>query len=146
MTAPLAPNIAAQLEGIELDDEKVVAFCRDKLVSGAGLTLLEGAGGVLSPLTGRLLNVDLVSKLNLSAILVTKNYLGAVSHTLTAIEACLARTVTIDAVIVNQPSPGDLAPQPLAEELARWCDAPLFSFSFGDEDERIDPVLDAFLR
>lgn len=78
--APLAPNMAASLENIEIDFNKIVEFCR---ISDANL--IEGAGGVLSPITDSKTNLDLINALNLPVILVCGSYLGSITHTLTAL-------------------------------------------------------------
>jgi len=127
---PLAPNVAARRAGVELDYKTVVSFVRAGVAAGAGFTLIEGAGGVLSPLTDTHLNADLAADLGLPVVLVTANYLGAVSHTLSAIEACEKRGVAIAAIALTQPSLAFETPSSLAEELRRWTSCPQALFPF----------------
>jgi dethiobiotin synthetase len=86
-----------------------------------GPLLIEGAGGVMSPIAEDGTNLDLMAELGAPALLVTGSYLGAVSHTLTAIEAMKVRAVPVVAIVVSE-SEGE-AP-PLAEiegALARFA-------------------------
>ncbi|MGD9541029.1 MAG: dethiobiotin synthase [Parvularculaceae bacterium] len=125
--APLAPNVAARRACVALDYQRIIAFSREA-VAGADFALVEGAGGVLSPLTDEKVNADLARDLGFPVILVTADYLGAISHTLTALEACAARGLRVLALAIAQPTPEHGAPSALAEELARWTPFPAFCF------------------
>ncbi|MBB5519641.1 dethiobiotin synthase [Amphiplicatus metriothermophilus] len=129
----LAPNVAARAAGAPLDYDALVRFARAALAEGADFTLIEGAGGVLSPLTDERLNADLAADLPLPGILATASYLGAVSHTLSAIESCERRGIRIAALAVSQPSEDFGAPAALAEEFSRWTGVPAALFPFGDD-------------
>ncbi|WP_374657461.1 dethiobiotin synthase [Phenylobacterium sp.] len=106
--APLSPPMAARLEGVDLRISRLVAFCRAGLAaSDADLMLVEGAGGVMSPMAEDGTCLDLMMALGLPAVLVGGSYLGAISHTLTALETLRARGVAVDAVIVSQSADPD---------------------------------------
>ncbi len=130
--APLAPNVAARKDGVAMSADDIVAFARAGLAEGADFTLLEGAGGVLSPITDEMLNADLAARLGAPIVLVTANYLGAVSHTLTALESCERRGLETICIAISQPSPDFGAPIELAEELRRWTRRPCLSFAHGE--------------
>lgn len=101
--APLAPNLAAQMEGETLAIDDLVADSRTWLAArDADLVLVEGAGGVMSPLTDDATNLDLMIALDLPVLLVTGSYLGTVSHVLTALEALRARAVDVAAIVVSE--------------------------------------------
>jgi dethiobiotin synthetase len=75
----------------------------------------------MSPIAEDGTNLDLIAALKVPALLVTGSYLGAVSHTLTAIEALKARGVTVAALVVSE---SDGEPPPLTEidqALARFA-------------------------
>lgn len=129
--APLAPNVAARTAGVALSSTAVIEFARAGVAEGADFTLLEGAGGVLSPITDDLLNADLAVELGARVVLVTANYLGAVSHTLTALETCERRGLDVVSIAVSQPSSAFGAPDALAEELQRWTMRPCAAFPHG---------------
>ena len=125
--AALAPPSAARAEGVRLELAQLTSLCRERMT---GPLLIEGAGGVMSPIAEDGTNLDLIVALGAPALLVTGSYLGAVSHTLTAIEAMRVRGVEIPAIVVSE-SAGD--PPPLTEieqALARFApDIPRFTAS-----------------
>lgn len=129
----LSPHHAAAQIGLDLDDAAIVQFVKARLSRDADLTLVEGAGGVMSPVTYKMTHLDLMEELGLPAILVTANYLGAITHTLTALAALDARAIPIAAIIVCQPSEQSLPPEPLASELAHWRSEPSIAAPFGAE-------------
>ncbi len=97
---PVAPNIAARLERKKISLAKIKkAF---KAISGNhDVTLVEGAGGILSPVTDNMSNADLALHLGLPVIIVAPQRLGAVNQSLLAIEAAQSRRLTIAAVVLN---------------------------------------------
>jgi dethiobiotin synthetase len=99
--APLSPPLAARMEGVTLSLEQLEALCRDQMAGDAPL-LIEGAGGVMSPLTDGETNLDLIDRLGVPAILVVGSYLGTISHTLTALEVLKARQVAVAAVVMSE--------------------------------------------
>ncbi len=115
----LAPNVAARQADVALDDGAITEFCGTGIAGGADLVLIEGAGGVLSPMTDAMLQADLIARLSLPAVIVAANYLGAVSHTLSAAEALDRRGIAIAAIVVSNPK-GLGAPDALIMELRRW--------------------------
>lgn len=101
--APLSPPLAAAREGRSIKFAEVAGACRERVAdAGRALLLIEGAGGVMSPLSDGATVLDLVEALDAPVLLVTGTYLGAISHTLTAVEVLRRRGVTIRAVVVNE--------------------------------------------
>lgn len=98
--APLAPNIAAAKEGKKIDFLEVVNFC--SLPRTSEITLIEGAGGIMSPLTNEHTMIDLMAALECKAILVVGDYLGSISHTLTAVEVIRTRGLRLQAIVVSE--------------------------------------------
>lgn len=101
--APLSPNIAARLEGdtLVLDDMVIDAMARAAEVRD-GLLLVEGAGGVMSPLTDDETNLDMIAALGAPVLLVAGSYLGTISHVLTALVALRAAKVEVAAVVMSE--------------------------------------------
>lgn len=119
--APLAPNVAMRRAGVAQDYEAILSFTRARLQqAGARRMIVEGAGGVMSPLTDDTLQIDFMADLGLPVILVAAPYLGAVSHTLTAVDALRARGIGIDRLIISQPEAGSADPAMLGEEISRF--------------------------
>ena len=111
--APLAPPMAARLEGRTLPLRWVVeATLTWLLTSDADLRLVEGVGGLMSPIAEAATGLDLMRALGLPTVLVGGSYLGAISHTLTALEVLRARGLPVAAVVISQsadPAGPDLA-------------------------------------
>ena len=113
--APLAPDQAARLEGRAVDGRAVLAFCEAKIAAADGaLVFVESAGGIMSPLDDERTMLDLASGLAAPVLLVTGNYLGAISHTLTATEVIRTAKLPLCGVIVN----GATGPLDLGETTA----------------------------
>lgn len=77
--APLAPVLAARMEGRRVHGDEVLAYLR-LCAKDCELLLIEGAGGLLSPLASQLDSRDLITKLRASPIVVCPNRLGAVNQ------------------------------------------------------------------
>ena len=84
---PLSPNIAAKYEGLELSYSKILSFCQKHIAEAkCDYLLIETAGGAFSPLTNNKMCCDLVRDIpQAKAILIANNYLGAISHSISAI-------------------------------------------------------------
>ena len=126
----MAPNVAARQAGVTLDYDALVEFCRTRLLTD-GLSLVEGAGGMMSPVTDDKLHSDLIADLGLPVVLVSGNYLGTISHTLSALSVLQARGCRVAAIAVSQVTPQDGDPLDIIPELARWTDIPAFAVPHG---------------
>jgi len=103
--APVSPHLAARLEGRTLAFAEVATFCREQERRDCDLLLIEGAGGVMSPIDDSHTFLDLIAALAHPVILVAGSYLGAISHTLTAISALSSRAIAIRGVVVSESDP-----------------------------------------
>ena len=122
---PLAPAVAAEDEGQEIDLDRI-AVCYAKLAAEHDLVLVEGAGGLLVPLNAHQTFLDLVAKLDLPLLIVDRNILGTLNHTaLTATVA--AQRCHVLGTILNtlDPELRDESQASNAESLRRWGQAPL---------------------
>lgn len=100
--APLAPNMAARRENRTIDLPAIVDWC----AAQSGSVLIEGVGGVMSPVTDAETVLDWIAALRCPALLVGGSYLGAISHTLTALEAARARRISVAAIVVSESADG----------------------------------------
>lgn len=73
-----SPHISAFDEGMEISLDKIIAA---KPVTENRL-LIEGAGGLMAPLNKNEFAIDLIQKLNASVIIVSRNYIGSINHSL----------------------------------------------------------------
>jgi dethiobiotin synthetase len=124
--APLSPPAAARREGRSLGFEEVLTACRARLEQpDVQVLLVEGAGGVMSPIAEDATNLDLIAALGAPALLVGGSYLGAISHNLTALAALKARGCRT-AVLALSESPDGVDLQETASELRRfWPETPV---------------------
>ena len=88
LTEPLSPHRAAELDGVTIDPARLVPPEAERLV-------IEGAGGVLVPVTRDLLYADLFARWGLPVVLVARTGLGTINHSLLSIEALRARRVPV---------------------------------------------------
>jgi dethiobiotin synthetase len=96
LTEPLSPHAAAELDGEEIDLDKIVVPQTENTL------IIEGAGGLMVPLNYKgLMVVDLITYCKAEAILVSRNYLGSINHTLLSIEALINRNIPIKGIIIN---------------------------------------------
>lgn len=87
----------------EIDFDAVKNFCLKKIFNTNNKTLLiEAAGGVMTPINNQKTFLDLAEELRIPVLLVAGNYLGAISHTLSAVEALRSRNVSVKNIIVNE--------------------------------------------
>jgi dethiobiotin synthetase len=101
-TAPLSPDIAAQREGRRIDFGSLVDFSKNAIESAADVMLIEGIGGVMVPLDERHTVLDWMAALARPIVLVAGNYLGTISHTLTALEVLASRELEVLSVVLSE--------------------------------------------
>jgi dethiobiotin synthetase len=101
--APLAPGVAARLAGVEVRLEVILEAARVLAARHAAL-LVEGAGGLLVPLTPRHTYADLAVALGLPVLVVARAGLGTVNHTALTVEALRARGLAVAGVVLNRTS------------------------------------------
>lgn len=131
---PVAPHIAAQKNGCELDAKTIAQNIRNTLQqTDADYALVEGAGGWRLPLNDTETFADVVKLLQMPVILVVGMKLGCINHALLTAEAIRADGLELHGWIAN-----DLGePMTMLEEniatLERLLPAPrLKDYSFGD--------------
>jgi dethiobiotin synthetase len=103
--APLAPGVAARLAGEEIALSRILDAAR-ALAARHAFLVVEGAGGLLVPLTPRETYADLAVALGLPVLLVARAGLGTVNHTALTAEALRARGLALAGVILNRSAPG----------------------------------------
>ena len=100
---PLSPHRAAELAGVTIDPAAIDPPDADPLV-------IEGAGGVLVPVTRDLLSADLFARWGIPVILCATTGLGTISHTLSAIESLRARGCPLHGVaFIGDDNPDNIA-------------------------------------
>lgn len=97
---PASAQLAARIDGIDIN-LSLIDSARKELQKRFDIVLIEGAGGMMVPLTDDFFAIDFVSLHSLPVILVTNSRLGSINHTVLSLEAIKARNLTLSAVLYN---------------------------------------------
>lgn len=122
--APLAPEVAAELEGRAIDIDSI-----DRIYRGFSrihdVVVIEGAGGVLVPIKKDFFYADLISRWNAPTIIVSRPGLGTINHTLLTSRFLQSKGISIAGVILNDAgNEADIASQTNPGVLKRYLCAP----------------------
>ncbi|MBW2372318.1 MAG: dethiobiotin synthase [Deltaproteobacteria bacterium] len=93
---PVSPHLAAEREGKRIRLEEILKPVREF----EGTLVAEGAGGLLVPLAPDLMQTDLIQALELPAVVVARDELGTINHTLLTLEALRARCIEVRGVVL----------------------------------------------
>ena len=100
LNAPLSPHASAALDGVQI---KLSDFT---IPATSNHLVVEGAGGLMVPLNEHEVLLDLIQQLQIPVILVSRNYLGSINHTLLSFEALQQRNIPIAGIVFNgEPNP-----------------------------------------
>ena len=97
---PCSPHLAARIDGRPLDLNKIEK-ATEELSERFDAVLLEGAGGLMVPLTDGLLTIDYVAHCQYPLLFVTSGKLGSINHTLLALEAVERRGIYLHTLLYN---------------------------------------------
>ena len=141
--APLAPHLAARAEGQRVDVE-LLRSGLDYWCQASDIVLVEGAGGLMSPISDDDYNADLAEEIGYPLVVVVANELGAINATLqTLIAAATFRNgLDVAGIVLNtaRNPVNDPSTDSNADELARRCVPPLLAIveNGGGFDRAID--------
>jgi dethiobiotin synthetase len=137
----LAPSEAARLDGVRINFSVIKeAFAR--LAALYDYVIVEGAGGLMVPLSGGLLVADLVRELDLSLLVVARPGLGTVNHTVLTCFAAQQMNLKVAGVIVNgMPEQPGLAEKGAAHLIGSLCGASVLGiWPQRDENDEMEIV------
>jgi dethiobiotin synthetase len=143
--APLAPGLAAELEGVEISFDKMIAGFRHLELLHPWV-LVEGAGGVTVSLTQEKMVSDLIQEMGIPVLVVAKMQLGTINHTLLTLEFLAHRKISIAGVVFNcHRNKLDLSAQYNLSTLQQWTTVPVwgvvdFISKVQDREEVIDKI------
>lgn len=100
MSYPASPHLAARIDKCEIDLSKLDRSV-EKLSADYDTLLMEGAGGLMVPITEDYLTIDYIAEHKLPLVLVTNGQLGSINHTLLSLEAISSRGISLPYVIYN---------------------------------------------
>lgn len=123
------PEKASKDLGQDLTLENLLIACKRN--SDDGFFIIEGAGGIYSPIADKSLNVDLARKLQLPLVLVVRDELGAISQALLTIEAAKNNKLNILCLILNNINNNKLSNHKI---LKNYTKTPIICFSLQDKN------------
>lgn len=126
---PLAPYVAAKLEGKVVDIEDVLR-CWERIRERHEYFIVEGAGGISVPLGENFLVSDLIKALQLPIVIVARPNLGTVNHIFLTVQYAKSMGLTIAGIVINgisdHPDSAEKTNPKLIEEL---CDVPILGIT-----------------
>ncbi len=122
---PIAPSEAASLDGTQISF-RLIGEAFGRLAARHDFVIVEGAGGLMVPLTGELLIADLVIYLQLPLLVVARPALGTVNHTLLTCYSARQLGITARGVVINNyPDHPDMAERTAPQLIASHAGVPL---------------------
>jgi dethiobiotin synthetase len=128
--APLAPHLAAQAEGRRLDTRLLrdgIDYWRQR----SEVIVVEGIGGLMCPLDAALYVADLAREFGFPLVVVSRNALGTINHTLQTLIAAAVKCpgLPIAGIVLNRPAKvaNDPSLATNRQELAAHATAPLLA-------------------
>ncbi|HZD60235.1 MAG TPA: dethiobiotin synthase [Anaerolineae bacterium] len=109
---PLAPAVAAELEGETIELDRILAHI-ERMAKKHEFILIEGAGGLLVPLIGSQVTImDLAILLGLPLLIVARAELGTINHTALTVSCARAGGLEVAGIVINgynhqNPSPAE---------------------------------------
>ena len=131
--AAISPPRSALAEGRRID-ETLLRSGFDAWRNASDIVIVEGAGGLFSPLGETTLNADLARDLDLPLVVVDAARLGAIGRTLAVVRAARAEGLHVAAVVLSQIEPSESSPDDPASPQA------IAIHSASDLAERLRPV------
>lgn len=98
---PASAQLAARIDGREIDLE-IVDKATATLLSRYDVVLIEGAGGLMVPITDDFFTIDYICTRNLPLILTVNGVLGSINHAVLSLEAIKSRGIELAAVVYNE--------------------------------------------
>lgn len=119
LRTPLAPVVAAERERVSIDVE-VLVRCYERVAAAHDVTLIEGAGGLLVPLTWTVTYAEFAQRLGVPILVIVGARLGAINHALLTIRYAQSIGLRVLGYVMNTLSPEpDEAARSTVEALAR---------------------------
>jgi len=119
-----SPEEASSHEGTTLSIDDLVSACNADTEDS--FVLVEGAGGLYSPIADASLNSDLAKRLQVPIVIVICDELGAISQALLTIEAAKKNKLSVSCVVLNEIQANNLCNK---EALTAYTKIPVVSFS-----------------
>ena len=117
LSLPASPHIAARKDNIHIDLNGIKEKYH-QLSTNSHQLIIEGAGGLMVPLNENEFVIDLIQKLSARVILVSRNYLGSINHSLLTAAVCKQRNIDVIGWVFNG------AYMNYEDEIVQWTSIP----------------------
>jgi len=121
---PASPYTAAKNLGVKIDVEHVME-CFRKLDKIHDIVLVEGIGGIMTPILKDYAIIDLIKDLKANTIIVTSSKIGTVNHTVLTCNMCKNMNIPIKGLIINNFDPSGYPIPELERDLSALTDLPV---------------------
>ncbi len=128
-----SPARASVLSNMPLKLVDVVEHIK-KSASKGSTVVVEGAGGIYSPLTTDALNIDLAKKINLPVLLVAEDALGTINAILLSLKAIESAGLKCIAIVLNETAEREKGDIDNYHELKQYTNLPIIKNHFKDND------------
>lgn len=146
---PLSPHVAARLEQRVIALDRIADAC-DRLAAQYDIVLVEGAGGILVPLTDSFFMSDLARQLDLPVVIVARLGLGTINHTLLTVQTARIAGLPLLGIVLNDTTgKRTLAARTNVTEIPRLSGVPLLGVmphGAHPKPVAIRAICDAFLK
>lgn len=126
--SPVAPDLAQRKENRPFHMDAMIRFCEQAVLKAQTqnkILLLEGVGGVMSPISQQHTVLDWISALSLPIIMVTGTYLGSITHLLTALRSCQTSNLSVKRIILNESENSTVSLQDTKESIMPFTKLPI---------------------
>lgn len=127
-TTPLAPDLAQEKEQQLYDYNDLLIFCQTAIKKAEyqkKTLLIEGVGGVMSPISKKYTVIDWIKALSIPVVLVGGTYLGSITHLLTAVYTLRAYGIDVLQIVLNESSPTQVTLEDTLHSVASHTSLPV---------------------
>ena len=132
---PQTPHIAAQNEGRPIHVKEVATFCDSPYLNkNIECVLMEGVGGVMTPIDTEHTILDLIAMIESPVLLVVGTYLGSISHSLAAEAVLRYNRIAVDCICVNETPGSSVSLDDTVKTLQHFVDAPIVKVPWSEKE------------
>ena len=140
---PTSPYEACMKLNREIDISKVVD-AYNQLISNHDVVIVEGIGGIMTPISQNYFVSDLISELKLNSIIVTGSKIGTVNHLMLTYEYSQQKNLNFNGFLINQNVPDGYELSSLRQQVSRLTGEKVFGAIPYHESFNLDSYVENF--
>ena len=140
---PTSPYEACMKLNQEIDISKVID-AYEQLISNHDVVIVEGIGGIMTPISQNYFVSDLISELKLNSIIVTGSKIGTVNHLMLTYEHCQQKNLNFNGFLINQNTPDGYELSSLRQQVSRLTGEKVFGTIPYHESFNLDSYVENF--